>query len=474
MIPIRNKITFVGGGSYQWVPVLFRDLAVNPHLQDSLFVLHDLDAHRNEELAGICRVIARKTGSTVRVATEDRFEDAVRDAAAVVLCISTGGLDAMEHDIEIPKRYGIYQPVGDSTGPGGISRTLRNVPVVVEMARVMERLCPHAWMLNLSNPMGQIVRAVDMTSRIRVVGLCHEYMGFMEKVQAILGLKDWKNEVTTHITGINHFAWITRMSVNGRDGLEMLAACLDEHGQERIGKEGKLVNLSQNLSEDDVKFRLFQAYGAMPYPGDRHLVEFFPHFLSAKTCHGEDFGVKLTSIEDRRTTWMEMFQKRIAEWTDASPDSVPMEPSNESLVPILSALLKGVPTIQPVTFPNEGQVANLPLGASVETLATFTRDTISPHAEGALPDGLLALIHKHCVVQELTVQGALEGSREKILQAMIADPLMNNNDFREIERMLHDLLEANAPLLPQFASFDAGMIDRNAVAPEIEAEAAVH
>ncbi len=447
---MSKKISFIGGGSYQWVPVLFRDLAVNPHLQDSTFVLHDLDTARNAELAAICRTIATKVKSTVRIATEDVFEVAIKDADAVVLCISTGGLEAMEPDVEIPKKYGIYQTVGDSTGPGGISRTLRNVPVVVEMAQKMERLCPDAWLLNLSNPMGQIVRAIRQTSRVKVVGLCHEYMGFMEKVEKWLGLKNWKNEVTATIAGINHFAWITRMSVNGKDGLALLAKHFENNeAQNTVGNE-RLVNLSQSLSEDDVKLALFQTYGAMPYPGDRHIVEFFPHFLSEKTRYGADFGVQLTSITDRRTTWMEMFKKRIAEWTAAAPDSVPLQPSNESLVPILAALLEGVPTIQPATLPNEGQVPNLPMGSSVETLATFERNSVSPHASGSLPDSLSALVYKHCLTQDLSVQGAIEGDRNKILQAMIADPLLNNNDFREVSRMLDELLEANAALLPQF------------------------
>lgn len=456
----RKKITFIGGGSYQWVPVLFRDLAVNPHLQNADFALHDLDASRNAELAAVCRTIARKVGSTVNVVTKNSFDSAIEKADAVILCISTGGLDAMEHDVEIPKKYGIYQPVGDSTGPGGISRTLRNVPVVIEMARRMEQLCPDAWLLNLSNPMSQIVQAIRKTSRIKVLGLCHEYMGFMGKAQKLLGLTDWKSQITATIAGINHFAWITRLVVDGQDGLQMIRKQLDNPALQPAGPDGSLVNLTQELSLDHVKFALFKIYDALPYPGDRHLVEFFPHFLSEKTGHGREFGVHLTSIEDRRTNWIDSFKERIALWTNADPGSIPLQTSDESLVPILAALLEGIPTVQPVTMPNEGQVANLPLGVSVETLATFGRNSVSPHASGPLPDSILALTHKHCLSQELTVTAAIEGDRAKVLQAMIADPLLNNNDFREVSQMLNELMEANAPLLPQF--FDNRQMARKA------------
>lgn len=444
------KITFIGGGSYQWVPTLFRDIAVHERLDGCTFVLHDTHAGRNAELAEVCRIVGHKLGSRVRVETEDDLSQALLGADVAILCISTGGLDAMEHDIEIPKKYGIYQPVGDSTGPGGISRTLRNVPVVTALAREMETFCPDAWLLNLSNPMGQIVKAIHQTSRIKVVGLCHEYMSFMGKVQGYFGLENWQRETSASIAGVNHFAWITQLDINGADGLEMLREYSKTGGNGSTERGGNLVNLSETLSAEQVKFALFRDFGAMPYPGDRHLVEFFPHFLSEKTRHGQAYGVGLTSVQDRRTIWMGHFKRRIEEWTSGGPETVPRQPSDESLAPILAALLAGETTVQPVTIPNRGQIANLPLGSVVETMGTFQRNLLAPHAAGPLPDALLALTHKHCAIQDLTVEGAITGDRGKILQAMIADPMNNNNDYREIEKMLEEMMAANRTLLPQF------------------------
>lgn len=450
----KNRITFIGGGSYQWVPILFRDIAVHPALPECTFVLHDIHDERNEELAGVCRILARKLRSPIRIETEENLTDALLGADAVILCISTGGLDAMEHDIEIPKRYGIHQPVGDSTGPGGISRTLRNVPVVTAIAREMERCCPDAWLLNLSNPMGQIVRAISRTSKIKVAGLCHEYMSFMGKVAGYFDLQCWQKETSAVIAGVNHFAWITELHINGQNGLGMLRKFSDRGP----ARPGKLANLSETLSGDQVKFSLFELYGAMPYPGDRHLVEFFPNFLSWKNRHGADYGVALTSIEDRRVKWIGHFKDRIREWTSGGDDSVPRQPSDESLAPILAALLGGEPTIQPVTVGNSGQVTGLPFGSAVETLATFSRNRLSPHASGPLPEPIRALVHKHCLIQDLTVEAALEGSREKTLHAMVADPLNSLLDYREMTQLLEEMLEANRDLLPQFfqgASFES-------------------
>lgn len=446
-----SKITFIGGGSYQWVPTLFRDIAVNAALQDSTFVLHDIHAGRNKELTDVCKILGKKLGSRIQVQQEDELSEALQGADIVILCISTGGLDAMEVDIEVPKKYGIFQPVGDSTGPGGISRTLRNVPVVTEIASQMELHCPDAWLLNLSNPMGQIVQAVHRTSRIKVVGLCHEYMGFMAKVQNLLGLKDWRTETSATLAGVNHFAWITQLNVNGADGLEMLRQHLDS-SDGSTGHRENLVNLSQSLSGDQVKFALFRDFGAVPYPGDRHIVEFFPNFLTDRSRHGADFGVALTSIQDRRTIWMDGFRKKIDEWTNGGDDSVPRQPSDESLAPIIAALLGGEPTVQPVTIPNRGQIANLPHGSTVETLATFVQGSMAPHTSGPLSQDLLALVEKHCVIQDLTVEAAIEGDYEKVLRAMIADPLNSRLDYRDIRTMLDEMLEGNRDLLPQFAA----------------------
>lgn len=444
----KPKITFIGGGSYQWVPTLFRDIALNPTLENATFVLHDIDVARNNELAAVCRIVARKLGSPIQVATEAKLADALLGSDAVILCISTGGLEAMAHDIEIPKRYGIYQPVGDSTGPGGISRALRNVPVVVGIVRAMECCCPDAWLLNLTNPMDQIVRTVSRTSTIKVAGLCHEFMSFMGKVAGYFELKCWQTETSAVIAGVNHFAWVTQLDINGVDGLAMLRSYSDPGAQP--ARAGTLVNLSESLSSDQVKFSLFDLYGAMPYPGDRHLVEFVPNFLSEKNQHGADYGVELTSVEDRQTVWMNHFKARIAEWTSGDDTSVPRELSEESVAPILAALLGGEPTIQPVVYPNQGQIADLPAGSAVETLATFSSDRLSPHPSGPLPEPIRALVYKHCLIQDLTVDAALEGSRDKVVQAMVADPLNSRLDFREISRMCDELLAANRNLLPQF------------------------
>jgi alpha-galactosidase len=172
-----TKISFIGGGSVQWSPKIVTDIALCETLAGAQLVLQDIDAEALDLLTHASRRIATQAGGSLQVtATLDRAE-ALGDADFVILCVGIGGLPAMRHDLDIPERYGIYQPVGDTVGPGGLARGLRHIPFAVQIAREMEHLCPDAWMLNLTNPMTTICRGMTRATGIRTIGLCHEVSG---------------------------------------------------------------------------------------------------------------------------------------------------------------------------------------------------------------------------------------------------------------------------------------------------------
>ena len=157
------KITIVGGGSYSWGPLFVRDLLIAPALQNAEIVLHDVDAQALETVYSLGRAMVQQRGQG-RVERTLDLEAALRGADFVILTITTGGLEAMRHDVEIPEKYGVFQAVGDTVGPGGLVRALRNIPVVATLAQKMEQLCPHAWLLNYTNPMTTLCRTVSKTS----------------------------------------------------------------------------------------------------------------------------------------------------------------------------------------------------------------------------------------------------------------------------------------------------------------------
>ena len=223
------KIAFIGGGSVQWTPTLVADMALTPTLADADLVLHDIDAEALELLTCASkRVVSQLNGNLTISSALDRGE-ALRDADFVILCVSIGGLPAMRYDLDIPQRYGIYQSVGDTVGPGGLARGLRHIPFAVQIACEMEQLCPDAWMLNLTNPMTTICRGVTRATRIRTIGLCHEVDIFRQRHLAPL-FNVSKKAITFEVAGINHLPIILNFRVNGNDGFPLLRSWLAEHG----------------------------------------------------------------------------------------------------------------------------------------------------------------------------------------------------------------------------------------------------
>src|SRR5437763_15391259 len=160
-------------------------------------------------------------------ATTDR-RAALDGADFVAVTISSGGFTSMAHDLEIPERYGVRQSVGDTCGPGGINRSLRNIPVLLDIARDMEQQCPDAWLLNLTNPMTCLTRAINRETSIKAVGLCHEVV-IMSWIVA-MALAVAADEVGFSISGVNHLPWITKLTVGGDDGFEALRRALEDRG----------------------------------------------------------------------------------------------------------------------------------------------------------------------------------------------------------------------------------------------------
>ncbi len=173
----KTRICFIGGGSYNWMPKLLGDLALTRDLEGSI-VLHDLNPSALDDIQRYGRKAMSQAGANFSIETTTDLERSLEGAEFVVVTITTGGLDTMAADLGIPEKYGIYQSVGDTVGPGGLSRALRNVPVMVAIAKAMERQCPNAWLLNLTNPLTALTRAVGLTApRLKAMGLCHELFG---------------------------------------------------------------------------------------------------------------------------------------------------------------------------------------------------------------------------------------------------------------------------------------------------------
>lgn len=438
------KIAFIGGGSVQWTPKLTVDMALNPTLAGAELALHDVDADALDLLRRAASRIVAETGGSLRVtATTDRAT-ALRAADFVILCVAIGGLAAMQNDLDIPERHGIAQSVGDTVGPGGLARALRNVPFAVQVAREMEQLCPDAWLLNLTNPMTTICRGVTRATGVRTIGLCHEVDGVRRRLSSILGVP--AERITLEVAGINHLPVILRFVAAGRDGYALLRDWLAVNGPFAFADQRSGDVRDSFADRLAVKLALFRDLGVLFGAGDRHVAEFFPGFLTDESRRGERYGVLLTTIAQREQQARSR-REQIERFVAGEPQ--PQTPSDEQLVPVMAALAGGPTGRFVVNVPNRGQIDNMQREAVVETYAAVDALGVHPSAVGALPHPAHAAIAPHVDRQELIVEAVLTGRRGPALAALATDPLVR--EHATAAPLLDELLAANERFLsPKF------------------------
>jgi alpha-galactosidase/6-phospho-beta-glucosidase family protein len=453
------RITFIGGGSYQWTPKLLVDIANMPTLEGAEIVIEDIDPTPIPRMVELVEHIARtrRIEMSARGTTDQR--EALEGADYVVVCISTGALDSMAKDIGIPENYGIKQSVGDTVGPGGILRALRNIPVLVGIARDMEAVCPDAWMLNLTNPMTTLTRAVRRETQIHAIGLCHEVTLCLFQISLLLDCD--MRSLDPVVVGVNHLPLVVELRLDGDDALARLRSLLadpEAFGAESFELPGGLGHEAVSagggftkqglLDHNRVKLEFLTRFGVLPAAGDRHLVEFFPGFLTEASGWGERWNVALTSMDDRRA-WLDHYVKEF-EAMLAAPE-IPRTPSGEMVAAIIDSRLRDRSRSFPLNIPNAGQCPDLPDGVVVESMCTVDASGVRGRDVAHAPRLLAEVLRRVSTSQELTVEAALCGDRDLVFEAMLADPLASRIDYDALARMTDEMLSQTRQWLPQFA-----------------------
>jgi len=379
-------------------------------------------------------LVMRELAGGFEVRATENLTDALPGADYVVLTINTGGRQAVRFDHEIPEKYGLIQTVGDTSGPGGIMRALRNIPVVVDIAQQMETLCPKALLLNYSNPMCALTSAVQVTTDIAVVGLCHELLGLELKLAMMIGAFDL-GRIKFKVGGINHFSWVTEASLDSVDLLPKVR----EYAR----------NWSVDVSYDDfspfhdqmlVKFGLLETTGLLGVAGDRHIVEFYGHYIMPKSDFGWAYGVKRTTPADYEAEFEGNKQCALAMLAGEEP--LPRATSGEIVFQIIEAIEDDLNREFFVNLPNVGQIANLPLDNVVETYAVANAKGLTPLAFGELPASVAPQVRLHSEIQSMVVEAALTGDKDLALQAFLLDPMVH--DFSSGRQMFDEMCVALA------------------------------
>lgn len=447
------QITIIGGGSYQWTPELLADLLGTESLRGAHIVLEDIDPAPLDKMLALGQMVDESLGAKATFAATTDQRQAIEGADFVIVTISTGGFESMAADLDVPSRYGIRQSVGDTVGPGGISRSLRNVPVLVGMAQDMEELCPDAWMLNITNPMTCLTRAVCRQTSINGVGLCHEVGNWAMDLAIALGRP--AEAVRPTVAGVNHFPVVTALDVDGEDGFAVLADMVAEAGGLAAlapapdRPEAEKFSRLDFVQRHALKLTLLDKWGALPAAGDRHIAEFLPWVLTEASGWGGGFNIELTSISQRREH-QEGYVADVDAWLGGTKE-LQTWPSGELPALVVDSLLTGVPRQLPANIPNAGQVPDVPADVVVESICVVDGEGIRGRDVAPLPAPYAELVRRHVAVAEMTVAAAISGDRTLADAAFFLDPLAGRGDLHQTEAMVTELLTATAPWLPQFA-----------------------
>jgi alpha-galactosidase len=458
--PVSIKIAYIGGGSRYWAKMVLTDLALEPALTGEI-ALYDLDFDAAVQNEVFGRELAAHPDArhpfTVRACRD--VADALRGADFVFMSILPGRMQLMAHDLDIPSEFGIHQTVGDTTGPGGISRALRTIPIYTAYAQLLMEHCPRAWVINYTNPMTLCTAALYAAAPgIKAIGCCHEVFGTQKKMAGIIA-RLWnepepkRDEIKLDISGVNHFTFATRATWRGRDLFPLLDQYLkteydwSDQTPWSVGQrdEGKFFGSRAMIAWD-----FYRRFGAIGAAGDRHLVEFVPWYVSSiENLHRH--GVVQTPSSFRLGTWQPPGNRPAA--TTVAADTRPflerpLQHSGEEGVAQLLALVGGPPLDTNVNLPNTGQMPQFAHGIVVETNAQIRHNSITPVIAAPLPDAVRSLVQRVVDVQTLTLQASLRGDPHLALQALALDPLCGHLPLARLEELLHRLLTANREALP--------------------------
>jgi alpha-galactosidase len=449
------KITIIGAGGYVFPLRLIGDLLSFPALQNSTITLMDIDQHRAEQTAAAARQIVEHYGfPTILEVTTDRRR-ALTDAQVVFVTFQVGGLAAYHHDVAIPRRYGLDQPVGDTLGPGGVMRFLRSAPVYQAIAADMHELCPDALLINYANPMAMNCWLLDRLG-VQTIGLCHSVQNTSQLLARRLNLP--YAEVRYLVAGINHQAWFLQLRHGAVDLYPQLRQTMTARYLSSTTATSYTSDQGDHSSEvhadsdyegaqERVRSEIMAAFGYFHTESSHHASEYLPYFRKHpelvqsylpqrwdyyQICANHDEPGQRQAMIDRLTT--------------------KLEPSLEYGAQIVHALITNERCGVYGNVANRGLISNLPAGCCVEVPCLVDGNGVQPTAIGELPAQCAALNRSNINVQHLAVEAVLSESREHIYHAIMLDPLTGALlTLPQIRAMVDELLLAEAAWLPAFA-----------------------
>ena len=436
-----TKIAFIGAGSFGFTRNLVKDILSFPAFRDATIALMDIDDERLGYITKAVNRIIKDGGYTDAkvISTKDRVE-ALKDADGVLCTILAGNVHVWRNDIEIPKKYGVDINVGDTRGPAGIFRFLRTYPVMLDIARDIEKYCPKAIFLNYTNPMAMLCRAVQGKTSVRMSGLCHSVQGTAGMLAKWIGAP--VEEIEYVCAGINHQAFYLKYEWNGEDAYPLIR---------------KAMETPEIANEEQVRNEMFRHLDYYVTESSGHNSEYNAWFrkrpdLIEKYCkdgtgwNPGEYAYIMNRYLEREDNW----KQDIEEWL--AKDEIDLERGHEYAAYIFNAVFGDHQMFKfNGNVRNFGLISNLPEGCCVEVPVLASKGGLEPIAVGELPPQLALLNNISARCEELAVEGAYEGNKRKVFHAVLFDPLTSAVlSMEETKAMVDEMFEANKEYLTYF------------------------
>lgn len=417
-----TKIVFIGAGSMSFGLSMFKDLFSSRELKGSTLALVDIDEGNLNRMYDLAVKMNEFSGAGLRIERTSDRRKALPGAGFVVNSIAIERCKLWKYDFEVPKKYGIRQTLGENGGPGGLFFTMRTIPLLLDIARDMEELCPDAYFLNFSNPESRIILALGRYSKVKSIGLCHGVFMGHNDVAKIMGIE--KENIDVIGAGLNHFQWLLeiRDKATGRDLYPLL----------------REKNKTYDPSFQPLSRKLFEVFGKYPSCSDDHIGEYIPY-----GWEGGEEGYDFEADERGR---VELQQEIADRMSGKKPMDDWLVPSGERAVHVITGILHNKKQfIESGIVYNRGAITNLPSDLAVEVPVMVDAGGIHPITIGELPLGIAKLLSMQAGVQQMAVEAAVNGSKELALQALLIDPVVNST--KAAECILEELWEINRPYI---------------------------
>ena len=424
------NFVFIGAGSTSFTLRLVSDILHEDDfiLSGELRLVDIVPAALDDAYDAVTKMV-ESSGRDFKVTKHPEYIDALPGCDFLFFTFVTGGYPSWKKDIDICTKHGVLQSVGDTIGPGGIMRTLRNVPVVYDIAKAMEKISPNAWVINYSNPEGALCLAISKYTNINTFGLCHGTPGTVHMLAHDV-YKVPAEKLRYSAAGINHLTWITKLEIDGENVYPKLRKLLDETG------------MSQ---EEPISSQLYDVFGLYPAPGDRHVGEFFPFYMKEEVLQEQNYYWKNISF-DEMDKWRVASLEKVRKLKNGEIGYNDIGASGETATHFMRSLATGKVTLEMANVINKGYIDNISQDVIVEVPVFVDSFGLHPQKIGKLPDAIAAKCDTLGREYNLAVRAAVECDRTLALQAMMLDPLCANCKYPA--KLLDELIAAYIDVLP--------------------------